>query len=116
MGLTRGGEGLDARGEPIAASVARFDEARAPGIVGERAAKLLDARRKRRIADDRVTPDALEQLLPSDELAGARHERAQDGGRPRREADLAPTGPQPPRPRVEAMAVEDNRLFHRRSR
>jgi hypothetical protein len=86
--------------------VAGLDESGAPDVVGQRAAKLLDTRRERRVADHRVAPHALEQLLPGDQLTGARDERGQDGGRPRREADLAPASPQPARPGIEAMAVE----------
>ena len=49
-------------------AVPRFDEARAPGVVGERALKLLDACRERRITDDRVPHTGLEQLVSRDQL------------------------------------------------
>jgi hypothetical protein len=92
-----------------------FDEARAPGVVGERPAKLLDARRERRITDDRVSPHGSEQLVSRDQFPGALDERRQDGCRPRREVDFAPAGPQPPGSRIKAVAPEANLVSHHRS-
>src|SRR6185369_16651399 len=67
VGLPRSSRRLDAGREPVAPAVARLDEARAPGVVGEGAAELLDARCERSIADHGVAPHGFEQLLPGDQ-------------------------------------------------
>src|SRR5262245_51916098 len=108
----RGRHGGD---ESVAAAVPGLDEARAPGIIGERASELLDACRERRVADDRVPPYRPEQLGARDGLPGSLDQHRQHGGRPGCELDLARAGPELPGPWIEAVTTEANFSSHDQS-
>ena len=90
----------------------RFDEAWPLGIVRKRLAQLLDARRKRVIADDGILPHRGEQLFPADRLPGVRHQRFEHRGSLRREFDLPLAGPQAPGFEIETMATEARLRTH----
>src|SRR5262245_48057203 len=105
----RGRNGGD---EPVATAMPRLDEARTPGIIVEGPPQLLDARRERRVTDDRISPHGAEQLRARDQLAGALDQGSEHGRRPRRDFHLALAGPETTALRMEAVATEDNLLFH----
>src|SRR5262245_34770310 len=100
--------------EAVATAVPRLDEARAPGVIVERAPELLNARGERGVAHDRIAPHGTEELAPRDQLAGTPDQRRQHGCRPGSELHLALTGPEATTPRIESVATEPDLLAHRR--
>lgn len=79
--------------ELVAAAMTRFDETRLPGVIVERPAQLLDARRQRIVADGGAVPHRREQIVFRDRPAGMRHQRLQHVGGFWRESDLSVAGP-----------------------
>ena len=74
--------------ELVALAVHRADHPLQAPVVADHLAHRLDLRRQRRLADEAVAPDAVEQLLLAHHLAAPLHEVAEEIERLRLDADL----------------------------
>jgi hypothetical protein len=98
--------------QPVAAPVTGLDVARAAGVVGERAAQLLDAGRQRIVTDRATAPHAIEELLLGDDLLRAFCQRAEHGGGARRQLDHAAVAAELAAARVEPNLAEGELPIH----
>src|SRR5262249_32541939 len=98
--------------QPVATPVTRLDVARAPGVVAERAAQLLNARGERIVGDRDAVPHLVEQARLGHYLRGALGprrppgRRLQRGGGARRELPLAAVARQLSASPVQAKRAE----------
>ena len=109
---TAGGSGLgrrDRRDEAVAAPVQRLDVRRRLRVVAERLAQHADRLGQRRVGDERVLPDRVDQLLPVDDLAGALQQQLEHAEHARRQRDLRAVAAQQPAVRIEGERAERER-------
>ena len=92
---------LDRRDEPHPDPRHRLDIERLPGRIAQRAAQLRHRARERGVADDLAAPDARDQLVLRDRLAGPQQQRDQQVVDARLQPDLLAVAPQVARAAVE---------------
>ena len=95
--------------------MSRLDEAGLPRVVFECPPQLLDARRQRVVANDRVIPHGSEQFFFGDWSARMRQQNLQDRGSFGRKSDLSFARPEPRCLEVESIPIEANAPDHRPS-
>ena len=99
-------EARERRDEAVAAAVERLNVDGLLRIVAERLSERADRLGERRIGDERILPDRVDQILPRDHLTRPRDEVSEHAKDPGRQRDLAAGAPQQAVGRVEGKWAE----------